>query len=111
MPELEILTACRFYLELKLKGSNDAVDGIFMDCKGFKCTQEIIEICEVTPNQWGIAKVKQRGGAMEMGTIDQKAGERTDESAVNLEGEICATGDSLTAPPFPEDRPRSSIER
>lgn len=53
MPELEILTTCRFYLELKLKDSNDSVDGIFMDCKGFKCTQEVIEICEVTPNQWG----------------------------------------------------------
>ena len=52
----EILTASRFYLELSLDGSNQAVDGIFMDCKGFKCSQEVIEVCEVTPNQWGKAQ-------------------------------------------------------
>lgn len=53
MPELEILTNCRFYLELKLKDSIDPVDGIFLDCKGFKYSQEVIDICEVTPNKWG----------------------------------------------------------
>ena len=31
----EILTASRFYLELSLDGSNQSVDGIFMDCQGF----------------------------------------------------------------------------
>ncbi len=56
MPHPEILTASRFYLELSLDGSNSSVDGIFMDCKGFKCSQEVIEVCEVTPNQWGKAK-------------------------------------------------------
>lgn len=55
MTQPEILTSCRFYLELQLDGSQDSVDGVFMDCKGFKCTQEAIEICEVTPEKWGKA--------------------------------------------------------
>ncbi len=55
MAHPEILTASRFYLELSLDGSNQSVDGIFMDCKGFKCSQEVIEVCEVTPNKWGKA--------------------------------------------------------
>ena len=55
MPQTEILTASRFYLELKLDGSNDALDGVFMDCKGFKHTQEIVEVCEVTPDKWSKA--------------------------------------------------------
>ncbi len=55
MSHPEILTASRFYLELSLDGSNQSVDGIFMDCKGFKCSQEVIEVCEVTPNKWGKA--------------------------------------------------------
>ena len=55
MTHPEILTASRFYLELSLDGSNDSVDGIFMDCKGFQCSQEVIEVCEVTPNKWGKA--------------------------------------------------------
>ena len=49
----EILTTSRFYLELKLDGSNDAVDGYFMECSGFKMTQDVIEACEVTPQKWG----------------------------------------------------------
>lgn len=49
----EILTIARFYLELKLDGSNDSVDGYFMECSGFKATQEAIEIVEVTPDKWG----------------------------------------------------------
>lgn len=56
MPHPEILTASRFYLELSLDGSDRSVDGFFMDCNGFKCSQEVIEVCEVTPNQWGLAK-------------------------------------------------------
>lgn len=54
MSSSEILTAGRFYLELKLAGSKDA-DGIYMDCEGFKSSQEVIEVCEVTPYQWGKA--------------------------------------------------------
>ena len=49
----EILTISRFYLELKLDGSDDRVDGVFKECSGFKVTQEVIEITEVTPQQWG----------------------------------------------------------
>ncbi|MGA9380858.1 MAG: phage tail protein [Phormidium sp.] len=49
----EILTRAKFYLELKLDGSNDSVDGYFMECSGFKATQEVMEICEVTPQKWG----------------------------------------------------------
>lgn len=52
----EIFTNSRFYIELKLDGSSDSVDAYFMECKGFKRTQEVIEICEVTPRRWGQAK-------------------------------------------------------
>ncbi|MBW4448454.1 MAG: phage tail protein [Spirirestis rafaelensis WJT71-NPBG6] len=48
MPEFEILTSHRFYLELHLDGSNDQVDGTFLECRGFQQTQAPIEICEVT---------------------------------------------------------------
>jgi phage tail-like protein len=51
----EFLTACRFYLELSLDGSKDPIDAIFFECKGLKATQQVIEICEVTPNKWGNA--------------------------------------------------------
>lgn len=53
----EILTAHRFYLELTLKGSKDPVDAIFLECQGFKRTQDPIEICEVTRNK-GAQKVE-----------------------------------------------------
>jgi phage tail-like protein len=60
MPDFpEILTTCRFYLELKLDGSQEPVDAYFMDCKGFKRTQDVIEACEVTPQKWGKAKYGQ----------------------------------------------------
>lgn len=49
----EILTNARFYLELKLEGSIDSVDGVFMDCSGFQQSQDVIEISEVTPQLWG----------------------------------------------------------
>jgi phage tail-like protein len=55
----ELLTNCRFYVELKLDGSQEPVDGYFMDCKGWKRSQEVIEICEVTPQRWGNAKTGQ----------------------------------------------------
>lgn len=49
----EILTTARFYLELKLEGSKDSVDGYFMECSGFQQTQDVIEISEVTSQLWG----------------------------------------------------------
>lgn len=49
----EILTAHRFYLGLELDGSHDSVDGVFLECRGFQRTQDVIEICEVTDQQWG----------------------------------------------------------
>lgn len=51
----EILTACRFYLGLSLDGSTKDIDCHFLECRGFQQTQAPIEICEVTPNQWGQA--------------------------------------------------------
>jgi phage tail-like protein len=59
MPEFEILTSNRFYIELELDKSNDKVDGIFLECQGLKRTQDAIEICEVTPNKWGAANKNQ----------------------------------------------------
>ena len=55
-PKFEYLTASRFYLEIKLNdisGSNDDIDGYFMECQGFQRSQEVIEIAEVTPQRWG----------------------------------------------------------
>lgn len=52
----EILTNCRFYIELKLDGSYEPVDAFFMECKGLKQSQDAIEACEVSPRQWGKAK-------------------------------------------------------
>jgi phage tail-like protein len=52
----EILTTCRFYLELKLDGSQEPVDAYFMECKGLKRNQAAIDVCEVSPRQWGKAK-------------------------------------------------------
>lgn len=53
MSQPEFLIASRFYLELSISNSQYPVDGVFMDCKGFKRTQDVIEVCEVTPNKWG----------------------------------------------------------
>ncbi len=53
MADFEFLTAHRFYLELKLDGSQDKVDGFFLECRGVQRTQEVIEVCEVTPQAWG----------------------------------------------------------
>jgi phage tail-like protein len=49
----EILTTSRFYLELKLEGSNDSIDGYFMECSGFKVSQSVVEFSHVTPQKWG----------------------------------------------------------
>ena len=51
----ELLINSRFYIELKLDGSQEPVDAYFMECKGFKHSQEVIEVCEVTPKKWGKA--------------------------------------------------------
>lgn len=51
--QFELLTTARFYLELKLDGSQEPIDGYFMECQGFKRSQEMVEICEVTPQKWG----------------------------------------------------------
>lgn len=51
----EILTVSRFYVELKLKGSTEPVDAYFMECKGFKYTQSLIEIAEVFPEKIGVS--------------------------------------------------------
>ena len=56
----EVLTAARFYLELKLKGSDDRIDGYFMECQGFKRQQDLIEHAEVMPQKWG-SKPAERG--------------------------------------------------
>jgi len=50
----EVLTTSRFYVELTLSGSTWA-DAYFMECKGLKYSQDIIEACEVTPQRWGKA--------------------------------------------------------
>jgi phage tail-like protein len=47
----EILTACRFYVELKLDGSTESVDGYFAECKGLRYSQDAIEFNEVFPKQ------------------------------------------------------------
>jgi len=52
----EFLWAHHFYIELSLEGSQDNVDGIFLECAGLTCTQEVIEICEITPKKWGAAQ-------------------------------------------------------
>ena len=51
--QLEVLTSSKFYLEIKVDGSDDRIDGYFMECQGFERSQDIIEFCEVTPQKWG----------------------------------------------------------
>ncbi|MEO0985386.1 MAG: phage tail protein [Cyanobacteria bacterium J06639_14] len=60
MQEFEVLTNARFYLELKLKGSNDIIDAYFMECQAFKRSHDVIEHCEVVAQKWG-SKPAQRG--------------------------------------------------
>ncbi|PZD70854.1 hypothetical protein C1752_08848 [Acaryochloris thomasi RCC1774] len=48
------LPSSRFGVELDLDGSN-STDGYFMDCSGINYTQDVIDFCEVTSNQWGNA--------------------------------------------------------
>lgn len=49
----EYLTASRFYVELHLDDSIDEVDGIFMECKGLKYSQAVVEFVESFPEGWG----------------------------------------------------------
>jgi phage tail-like protein len=51
----ELLTASRFYLELKLDGGDDTIDATFLECKGFQRSHDIVEFCEVTPEKWAKA--------------------------------------------------------
>lgn len=51
----EFLTASRFYLELKLADGNETIDATFLECQGFKRNQDVVEICETTPEKWGKA--------------------------------------------------------
>ncbi|MBW4507253.1 MAG: phage tail protein [Scytonematopsis contorta HA4267-MV1] len=52
----EILTSCRFYLELVLNDSKiPGIDAYFMECKGFKRNFDVIDACEVTPQKWAKA--------------------------------------------------------
>lgn len=48
----EILSRSKFYLEIKLDGSRDA-DGFFAQCQGFRRSQEVVQVAEVTPQKWG----------------------------------------------------------
>lgn len=47
----EILTVSRFYVELHLDGSQDPIDGYFMECSGFNYAQDVIELAEVFPQK------------------------------------------------------------
>ncbi|NJR37874.1 MAG: phage tail protein [Leptolyngbyaceae cyanobacterium CSU_1_4] len=51
--EYEVLSSSRFYLELRMDGSDDRIDGYFMECSGFQRKQDIIEFSHVTPQKWG----------------------------------------------------------
>ena len=55
----EILTARLFYLGLIISENSDA-DCYFLECQGFKRTQDAIEISEVTSQTWG-AQGKAKG--------------------------------------------------
>jgi phage tail-like protein len=60
--DYEVLTNSRFYLEIKLEGSDEKIDAYFMECRGFKRTQEIIEIAEVTDQRWAEKGQSQQKG-------------------------------------------------
>lgn len=60
----EILTNSRFYVGLFLDGSQDPVDAFFRECKGFKYSQEVVEIEEVTPQAWGAAEANAKVGRL-----------------------------------------------
>ncbi|WP_392533607.1 phage tail protein [Nostoc sp. C117] len=49
----EILTNYRFFLRLDIIENDSEL--YFLECQGFKRTQDVIEICEVTSQKWGNA--------------------------------------------------------
>jgi phage tail-like protein len=53
IPQYEILTNSKFYIQVALPGSYTEIDGYFMECQGFKRSYEVISACEVTPEAWG----------------------------------------------------------
>lgn len=74
----EVLTTARFYVELTLSGSTTA-DAYFMECKGLKYSQDVIEVPEVTPQKWGTANkgllVRTKiAGAYKVGNISLRRG-------------------------------------
>jgi phage tail-like protein len=52
-PAVEFLANSKFYVEITLQGSLEAIDGYFMECSAMSRSQEAIEIVEVTPQVWG----------------------------------------------------------
>lgn len=55
----EILTVSRFYIDLQLQNSQEPSDGYFMECSGFKYSQELIEFNEVFPQKVGSQTIGQ----------------------------------------------------
>jgi phage tail-like protein len=55
----EVFASSKFYLEIHLDGSDDRIDGYFMECQGFKRSQDVVEHAEVTPQKWGRDGTKQ----------------------------------------------------
>ncbi|NET11363.1 MAG: phage tail protein [Merismopedia sp. SIO2A8] len=53
VPKFEILTSTRFFVGIQLDGSKEPIDGYFMECQGFKQSQQPIEVVEVFPRSWG----------------------------------------------------------
>ncbi|AGY59583.1 phage tail protein [Gloeobacter kilaueensis] len=51
----EALVACRFYVELSLDGAGP-MDALFLECRGIRAKQPIVEVVEVTPQRWANAK-------------------------------------------------------
>jgi phage tail-like protein len=49
----EFLTNSRFFVEIKFADSKQEIDGYFMECQGFKRSQDVITATEVTPQKWG----------------------------------------------------------
>lgn len=48
----QVLVAARFWVELSLDGSVP-MDALFLECRGIRAKQPIVDVVEVTPNLWG----------------------------------------------------------
>ena len=55
MSNQTVLMASGFAITLRLDGSDDFLDGVFMGCDGFDYTQEVIQFREVTSERCGKA--------------------------------------------------------